>query len=225
MVSTPERPVAAPLAEGAGARSLLPGEPGYLSEPICIRLPAAWQLNDLAFVELCQNNVPWKFETTEDGALLIMVGEGMATSELGAELIADVVMWNRATGNGHVLGPSGASRLSERLIMIPDASWVSHERVKEGEEDSEGILLGICPEFVIEVRSKNDSSRSQQETMERWIRYGTLLGWLVDPQEETVWIYRPDSDPEQVTKPGELDGEDVCVGLTVDFARIWELGE
>ena len=225
MVSTPERPVAAPPAEDAGARSLLPGEPGYLSEPICIRLPAAWQLTDLAFVELSQNNEPWIFETTETGDLLIMVGEGMETSAIGAEFIVDLGMWNRSSGGGRVMGPSGAARATKQLIMIPDVSWVSHERIKEGEQDSEGILLGICPEFVIEVRSKSDSLRLQQEKMERWIRYGALLGWLVDPQEETVWIYRPDSDPEQVAKPVELEGEEVCVGLTVDVARIWELGE
>ena len=225
MVSTPEKPVAAPPAEDAAARSLLPGEPGYFSAPICIRLPAAWHLTDLAFVELSQNNEPWKFETTEDGALLIMVGEGMATSELGAELIADVVIWNRGRRGGHVLGPSGASRMSKQLITIPDISWVSNERAQRQDEEYGGVLLGICPEFVIEVRSESDSLESQQERMERWIRYGALLGWLVDPQGEVVWIYRPGQDPEPLQRPDELNGEDVCEGLVVNFGRIWSSDE
>ena len=223
MVSTPEKPVVAPPAETAERGSLLPGEPGYISEPICIRLPASWKMTDLAFIELSQNNEPWKFETTEDGALLIMAGEGMATSELGAELIADVVIWNRDRRGGHVLGPSGASRMSKQLIMIPDISWVSNERAARQDEEYGGVLLGICPEFVIEVRSESDSLKSQQERMERWIRYGVLLGWLVDPQGEAVWIYRPGKKPEQHQRPDELNGEDVCEGLIVRVSQIWEL--
>lgn len=58
--------------------------------------------------------------------------------------------------------------------------------------------------------------------MERWIRYGALLGWLVDPQSEAVWIYRPGKDPEQMQRPDELQGEDVCEGLVVSVARIWD---
>ena len=225
MVSTPEMPVARATAMKVGSGELLPGEPGYISEPICIRLPAAWKMTDLAFIELSQNNEPWTFETTEDGALLIMVGEGMATSEIGAELIADVVIWNRAAGLGHVLGPSGASRMSKRLIMIPDVSWVSNERAEQQDEEYGGVLLSICPEFVIEVRSDNDSLKSQQERMERWIRYGVLLGWLIDPQGEAVWIYRPDHEPEHLQRPTELVGEQVCEGLVVSVAAIWESDE
>ena len=219
MVSAPERPVT-PVGTPVVA-PLLPGEPGYISEPICIRLPSTWEMTDHAFLELCKNNELWMFETTEDGALLIMVGEGMETSEIGTELITDVVMWNRNNEGGHVLGPSGATRLAEKLIKIPDVSWVSNERAERQDTKYGGVLLGICPEFVIEIRSKSDSLSSQRERMELWIRYGVMLGWLVDPWNETVWIYRPEQEPELAQRPDELSGEQVCKGLTVDCSRIW----
>lgn len=221
MVSTPEKPAAAsPLAE-SGGWDLLPGEPGTIPQPICIRLPAVWKLTDEAYIELSQNNAPWKFETTEDGALLIMVGESWETSALGAELIVDIGLWNRIARGGHVLGPSGAARMANRLIMIPDVSWVSNERMDRQDLDYDGVLLGICPEFVIEIRSPSDDLEDQQTKMERWMRYGAMLGWLVDPQEESVWIYRPGQEPEQVQRPDQLSGEDVCVGLTVNLAPVW----
>lgn len=226
MVSTPEKPtVAARAAQSEERASREPGEPGFLDAPICLRLPTSWPLTDQAFIELSQNNPPWKFETTEKGALLIMVGEGMTTSEIGAELITDLAIWNRRHSGGHVLGPSGASRITKLLIMIPDVSWVSNERADRQAEEYDGVLLGICPEFVIEVRSESDSLESQQVKMERWLRHGALLGWLVDPQEETVWIYRPNEEPVLSASPDDLSGEDVCNGLVVDFARIWALSE
>ena len=219
MVTTPEKPSA---PERILERVALPTKSVELHAPLRLRLPASWKLTDDAFIGLSGENPEWQFETTEEGALLIMVGEGLETSALGSELVADLAIWNRIDSGGRVLGASGAARLSALLIMIPDASWVSHQRIAQGAAQHDGVLLGICPEFVVEVHSFSDSLADQQEKMERWIRYGALLGWLVDPQEETVWIYRPDSEPERVDKPDELGGEAVCEGLVVNFGRIWQ---
>ena len=84
--------------------------------------------------------------------------------------------------------------------------------------------MGTCPELIVEVRSQSDDLTQQQGKMERWIRYGALLGWLVDPQEETVWVYRPGVEPERLERPDEVGGEDVCEGLVVNFGRIWSEG-
>ena len=51
---------------------------------------------------------------------------------------------------------------------------------------------------------------------------GVQLGWLIDPYEEIVWIYRADGSFEQLDRPDELSGEDVCVGLSIDMTRVWE---
>ena len=222
MVTTPEKPAA---PERTLERVALPTKSAELHAPLRLRLPASWKLTDDAFIRLSRDNPEWQIETTEEGALLIMVGEGLETSAIGSELLVDIGTWNRIDSGGRVLGASGAARLSALLIMIPDASWVSHQRIAQGAAQHDGVLLGICPEFVVEVRSISDSLADQQEKMERWIRYGALLGWLVDPQDETVWIYQPDSEPERVDKPEELGGEDVCEGLVVNFGRIWQSSE
>ena len=43
---------------------------------------------------------------------------------------------------------------------------------------------------------------------------GVRLGWLIDPYQELVWIYRADGSVEQLDRPEALSGEDVCVGLS-----------
>ena len=55
---------------------------------------------------------------------------------------------------------------------------------------------GFAPEFVIEVRSLEQRARMQREKMEESIANGVLLGWLIDPLEKTVTIYRPGREPE-----------------------------
>lgn len=217
MVSTPEKPAAAPLSARAGV--------GAAFNPVELRLPASWTVSEATFLDLCRRNELLQFETTEDGALIIMVGEGWDTSQIGMRLGSQLLAWSDNMGGGGVGGASGAVRISETIMTIPDVCWVSDSRARQQPDDYDGVLLPVCPEFVIEIRSESDSLDTQRAKMERWIRYGVLLGWLVDPQEPSVWIFRPEQEPHQVPRPEELTGEDVCDGLVVNFSRIWESNE
>ena len=51
---------------------------------------------------------------------------------------------------------------------------------------------------------------------------GVRLGWLVDPIEEVVWVYRTGRDAERIERPGTLGGEDVMQGFEASFERIWK---
>ena len=145
-------------------------------------LPKPWSVSEEAFLELRRINQGLRFEFTEDGALFVMVGEGWDTSKLGMRLGSQLLQWSDETGSGGVGGPSGVVRLSETIMLAPDVCWVSDERAARPPADYQGTLLPVCPEFVIEVRSVSDALSDQQEKMERWMRYGALLGWLVDPR-------------------------------------------
>ena len=57
------------------------------------------------------------------------------------------------------------------------------------------------------------------------MQLGVQLGWLVDPLEQTVWIYRPNQEPEQLERPATLYGEDVLEGLEVDMAEVWAFAD
>jgi len=57
--------------------------------------------------------------------------------------------------------------------------------------------------------------------MEEWLANGAELGWLVDPYERTVTIFRPDTQPQVLDKPDLLRGEGPVEGLTIRFARLW----
>lgn len=222
MVSTPEKPVA-PASVKAATSSATPwGEAFVPSDELRLVLPESWDITERAFLDLCRRNEMLRFETTEDGALIIMVGEGWDTSRIGMRLGSQLLAWSDDTGAGGVGGASGTVRISDTAMSIPDVCWVSDERIAQQPEDYEGVLLAACPEFVIEIRSESESLESQQRKMERWMQYGVLLGWLVDPREETVLVFRADEEPEMLQRPAELSGENVCDGLIVDFSRVWK---
>ena len=199
----------------------LPNEFGF--ECIMLRLPEEWRLAEEAFLELCELNEGWNFETTADGELIIMPGTGFDNTERAHEIAADLVNWKRAGGGGRSGGEAGMVHLPGGVLRAPDVCWISPARLSERSDDYDGVLIPVCPDFVVEIRSRSDSVERQQEKMEQWMAYGARLGWLIDAYNEKVWIYREGQDePEELDKPAELSGEDVLPGLTVDMARIWD---
>ena len=199
----------------------LPNEFGF--ECIKLRLPAEWRLTEDAFLELCELNEGLEFETTADGELIIMPGTGLDNSERAMFIGAQVVNWLLADGVGRIGGEAGMAHLPNGVLRAPDVSWISPERMRERPDDYDGVLIPVCPDFVVEIRSRSDSVERQQEKMEQWMAYGARLGWLIDAYNEKVWIYREGQDePEELDKPAELSGEDVLPGLVVDMSRIWD---
>jgi Uma2 family endonuclease len=53
--------------------------------------------------------------------------------------------------------------------------------------------------------------------MLEYLDNGLRLGWLIDPQEQPVEIYRPGQPVEILTLPARLSGEDVLPGLTLEL--------
>lgn len=70
---------------------------------------------------------------------------------------------------------------------------------------SEPIILS----FKIELRSRPDSVTQLQAKMQEYLNSGLRLGWLINPQEQQVEIYRPNQALEIVKLPTTLSGENV----------------
>jgi Uma2 family endonuclease len=49
---------------------------------------------------------------------------------------------------------------------------------------------------------------------------GVRLGWLIDPKNKRVEIYRPGQDVEVLQSPTTLSGEDVLPGFVLDLNGI-----
>ena len=76
-----------------------------------------------------------------------------------------------------------------------------------------------CPDFVVEIRSTSQSRPSGLNEllnkMQEYMDNGALLGWLIDPIERTVRVYRAGvAEPELLNNPETLDGEKVLPGFT-----------
>jgi Uma2 family endonuclease len=82
-------------------------------------------------------------------------------------------------------------------------------------------FVPLCPDFVVELRSELDSLPKLQAKMREYIANGARLGWLIDPQNRQVEIYRAGRGVEVLENPAELAGEEMLPGFVLNLQRMW----
>jgi Uma2 family endonuclease len=187
-----------------------------ISEPIILSFKNV-TLSDEQFYQLCQDNTDWQLERTATGELLIMPPVGGCSRNWQAELNADLVIWNRQTNQGKVFSSSTIFRLPGGGDRSPDVAWVSNQRWQLLSRSDQEKFPPICPDFVIELRSRTDSLPQLQAKMQEYLTSGLRLGWLINPQDQQVEIYRPDQSVVILSLPTILSGEDVLPGFVLDL--------
>jgi len=71
------------------------------------------------------------------------------------------------------------------------------------------------------LRSASDTLKSLQEKMQEYMENGARLGWLIDPQNRIVEVYRVGLQVEILSNPAELSGEEVLPGFVFNLRRVW----
>jgi Uma2 family endonuclease len=172
------------------------------------------------FEKLCQDNPELRLELTANGELITMVPVALESSEKNGDLFGEVWAWNRQTRLGRAFDSSGGFTLPNGAVRSPDVTWIGKPKA---DEIPRGVTFPeLVPDFVIELRSKSDSLKTLREKMEEYRSNGVRLGWLIDPQQPQVEIYRLGQEVEILESPSTLSGEDVLPGLTIDLSSIFE---
>ncbi len=174
-------------------------------------------LSDEQFYQLCQGNPEKQLEMTAAGELVIMAPVGGESGRQEADLITDVNIWNRASGLGYVFSSSTIFKLPNGAKRSPDVAWVEASRWEALEPEQQLKFPPIAPDFVIELRSPSDSLKQLQEKMQEYLANGVRLGWLVNPKDQQVEIYRIGQPVDVQAWPVQVSGEHLMPGLKLKF--------
>jgi Uma2 family endonuclease len=186
---------------------------------LILNLNPVIELTDEQFFQLCLNNRDLRLERTAEGELIIMPPTGWESGNRNARLTQRVGNWADADGTGLAFDSSTGFILPNRASRSPDAAWVRCERI-EALNPNPDRFLPLAPDFVVELRSASDSLTTTQNKMQEYIANGVRLGWLIDPQNQRVEIYRQGREIEVLQSPTSLSGEDVLPGFVLDLDRI-----
>jgi Uma2 family endonuclease len=185
--------------------------------PLTLNLDTV-QLTDEQFYHLCQNNHDLKFERTAKGELIIMSPVGGESGNREADLIIDLGIWNRQTQLGYTFSSSTIFKLPNGADRSPDAAWIQQKRWEALTPEQRRRFPPIAPDFVIELRSATDDVEMLRQKMQEYIEAGVQLGWLINPQQQQVEIYRQGQNVELRNLPTELSGEEILPGFSLSLS-------
>lgn len=107
-----------------------------------------------------------------------------------------------------------------RTAVGVDMAFVSPE-VEASQPTDSGIIVGV-PTLVVEILSPNDKQKDVAEKVRVYLNASVKHVWVVDPELQSVRIYRPDGRDELVTSKGVLTAEPDMPGLKIDLARVFD---
>jgi Uma2 family endonuclease len=190
--------------------------------PLPLRFRPETPMSDEELMRFCAANDALRVERDANGEILVMTPAGNRTGRKNTAIISALDRWAEDDGRGYAFDSNTGFTLPDGSMRSPDAAWVSAARwdaLTEGDKDR---FSPICPDFIVELRSPTDSLAELKEKMEQWVANGAQLAWLIDPTEQTVFIYRPDDQPEILHHPSSVQGNGIMAGFELVMARIWE---
>src|SRR5215475_12752983 len=156
-----------------------------------------------------------RMEQTEEGTVVMMTPTGGESGRANSNINLQLGLWAEQQKTGAVFDSSTGFRLPDGSSRLADAAYVTDQRLCSLGKHGLKRFPKLCPNFVIELRSETDCLKEVQTKMQTWIRNGAELGWLVDPADKRVFVYRPERVVETV-RAKCVHGEGPVAGFVLD---------
>ncbi|HHP7231552.1 MAG TPA: Uma2 family endonuclease [Xenococcaceae cyanobacterium] len=179
------------------------------------------KISDRELEVLSRDNPDARLEINSQGQLIFMSPTGGETGDRNLELAFQIKLWNKQSKLGKVFDSSTGFKLSNDAVRSPDVSWIPLSMWNSLTKQQRRKYLPINPDFVIELMSPTDSLSNTQDKMKEYMNCGVKLGWLINPDERQIEIYRQGEDKEVVNNPPTLSGEAIMPGLIVNLSEIF----
>jgi Uma2 family endonuclease len=87
--------------------------------------------------------------------------------------------------------------------IVPDITVFSWQRIPVDANGEIENTFEITPDWTIEILSPEQSPTRVIDKILFCLNHGTELGWLIDPQEKLVMIFKPGNQPE-IKQDGDM---------------------
>ena len=154
-----------------------------------------------------------------DGTL-VEKGMGFRESVLAGAILAALRAFVLPRNLGLVVGADGMMRLVKGLVRVPDAAFISWDRIPGRRMPSEPIP-SLGPDIAVEVLSESNTAKEMERKRQEYFAAGGRLVWLVDPDDRLVAVYTSPENPIPLREPQVLDGGDVLPGFRLSLGELF----
>ena len=189
---------------------------------LTLHFGAALRMNRHEFFQFCRANPDLRMELTSEGDLIIMSPTGSKSGHRNFTLAAQFGIWLQSDETGLGFDSSAGFTLPNGAVRAPDLAWIRKERWDALSAEEQEEFAPICPDFVVELLSRTDRLETVQDKMREYIANGAHLGWLIDPKERNVYIYRPDEAVVCLSDPKTISGDPLLPKFECQVEKLWQ---
>lgn len=153
----------------------------------------------------------------EAGKIIIMGPSDIISSEVSLEFASQLRNWVKPRRLGRVFDSSGGFILPNSDLKAPDVSFVLRDRLPR----SVRYFGTLVPDLVVEVKSQSDRVAKLRQKLEVFLDQGVKIGILIDPDELTVTLYRPDQKPIVFADGDILTIPELLPGWELQISELW----
>ncbi|HSA57160.1 MAG TPA: Uma2 family endonuclease [Gemmatimonadaceae bacterium] len=169
--------------------------------------------------ELLRLNIPDKRTELIEGRLVVREPAGFRHGDVAMSLGLALGNFVRAHDLGRVLAAETGFKLASNpdTVRAPDVAFVQKARVPDPPPRG---YPALAPDLAVEVLSPDDRPGEVLARVGSWLRAGTRLVWVIDPDRRQARVYREDGSESIVREVEALEGEDVLPGFEYPLADV-----
>ncbi|MBS3025896.1 MAG: Uma2 family endonuclease [Dolichospermum sp. DET50] len=152
-----------------------------------------------------------------NGKISIVGPSDIVSSEISSRLIAFLFAWVNPRRLGRVFDSAGGFILPDSNLTAPDVSFVRAARLRQ----SPRYFGELVPDLVVEIKSQSDRIKPLVTKILNFIKLGAIIGILIDPDEETVTVYRHQSKPTILNNGDILTLPELFPGWELAVSELW----
>jgi Uma2 family endonuclease len=175
-------------------------------------------VTDLEQLQATLNQAGYDYQLElEDGKIIVVGPSDIDSSEIGGLLIRLLGNWVYPRRLGRVFDSAGGFILPNTDLKAPDVSFVRASRLRRRLR----YFAEMVPDLVVEIKSQSDRIKPLEEKIQMFLSLGAVVGILIDPDRETVTVYRPTGELTVLGNGEILTIPELFPGWELPIAEVW----
>ena len=168
------------------------------------------RMSPAELLEFSQLNRDLQCELNANGTVVLKTPFRLRYTALTNQIVKELAAWNDQNTEGVVLTSRIGFVFRNGAIRHPALAWVKSVKMAAQIEH----LIEHVPDFFMEYLTESSSLSLARARMQEDLSNGARLGWLVDLENETVYVFEQNKAVETVQGfQNALSGGDILRGF------------
>ncbi len=153
-----------------------------------------------------------------DEKLEIKEVPGLRSSGIAARIMVKIGIYLETNKFGSLYGSDATFTTINQNERMADVAFVSNEKLREGEPVTKA---DFAPDLAVEVISPSDKQEYVTKKINEYLQSGVKEVWRVEPEIETVTVYKSLTNVKVFTKNDVLTTQEILPGLSLPLNEIF----